>query len=323
MRKPLFCVAAGILLAAAPPATHEAGVDPLTARVNASDAQRFAAMWRATGGKPTAAQIQSDYLAKGSRAIGVFTPNRIVSPENLAAKIAANRGLYDQAVERCLPWVEGTNTQLRSSYLGLRGLLPNRPLPGIAVVVGANNSGGTAARGIQVIGLEVICRLAPTRTQFEDQMRQFFTHETVHTLQPQEPEHIPDVMLYGALREGVADYVTELVTGRVPGAERNEWASAREAWVWREFMADAATVRSGTDRQGNLTPAAKSAVKRWFHNAGAPPTGWPSELGYWVGMRIAEAYLARARDPHAAIDVLINAKDPAAIVKASGYGRYL
>jgi hypothetical protein len=65
---------------------------------------------------------------------------------------------------------------------------------------------------------------------------------------------------------------------------------------------------------------ARAAFHRWFANAGHAPEGWPYELGYWVGMRIAEAYVARAADPHRAMDELIEAKDPAAMLKASGYG---
>ncbi len=148
----------------------------------------------------------------------MFTPGRIGSADRLAAKVAANPQIYRDAVERCLPWVGKTNAELRSTYLGLKGLLPDRQLPQIAVVIGANNSGGTAAPGIQVIGLEVICRLSPTEAAFGDRMRQFFAHETVHTFQSATRESIANGLLVAALQEGVPDYITELVTGRVPNA---------------------------------------------------------------------------------------------------------
>jgi len=298
-------------------------VDPLTARVDDSAARRFAKLWESSGGKPTAEQIQSGYLENGGRAIEVFTPSRIGSAERLASKIAANPGIYRDAVERCLPWVEATNSELRATYLGLRGLLPGRPLPQIAVVIGANNSGGTAAPGIQVIGLEVICRLSPTETDFDNRMRQFFAHETVHTFQSAEQDSTASGLLASALAEGVPDYVAEVVTGRVPNPPRAEWARQREQWIWQQFEADAATVRAGTDGKGELNAKAKAAYTRWFANAGSPPPGWPDELGYWVGMRIAETYVATSPDPHAAIDRLINPDDPAAILRQSGYGRSL
>lgn len=206
-------------------------------------------------------------------------------------------------------------------YLGLKGLVPDRPLPQIAVVIGANNSGGTAAPGIQVIGLEVVCRLSRTRADFEKQMRQFFTHETVHTFQPEPTAAAQkDMLLFTALQEGVPEYVTELVTGEVPDSARNAWAVSREPWIWQQFLSDAAIVKAGTNSNGNMNKAAKAAFHRWFANAGDPPPGWPGELGYWVGMRIAEAYVQTSPNPHAAIDWLIEERNPPAILKASGYG---
>ena len=74
MLRPLI-LALALLPAAAtnrpPPA------DPLTATIHTEDADRFAALFARTKGKPTAAQLKRDYLDKGSVAIGVFTPGRI------------------------------------------------------------------------------------------------------------------------------------------------------------------------------------------------------------------------------------------------------
>lgn len=305
-----------------PPAPTTDAVDPLTARVDDSAAQHFAQLWRDTDGKPTADQIEERYLRDGGRGVEVFTPYRIRNAEHLAATVAESPDLYRNAVERCLPWVADTNAELRASYLALRGLLPDQPLPQIAVVIGAGNSGGTADTGIQVIGLEVLCRLSPTRELFNGKMRQFFAHETVHTFQPRpSAEARKNPLLASALVEGVADYITDVVTARVPDAERDTWARAREAQVWRDFQHDAAIVQAGMGSDGNATPEAEAAYGRWFGNAGSPPEGWPSELGYWVGMRIAQSYVAQAKDPHKAIDTLIEAADPAAILADSGYGR--
>lgn len=317
MRRLLAGVAALLCMGAAPPT----GVDPLSARIDVSAVERFATMWKATGGKPTAAQIQADYLATGGRGIEVFTPGRIESADNLARTIAAKPQLYVDAINRCLPWVNGLNADLRATYLALRGLLPNRPLPQIALVFGADNSGGTAQPGIQVIGLEVLCRISPDRAAFEQSMRQFFAHETVHTFQAPVPGgDMSDLMLIVALQEGVPDYISMLVTGRMPAPARDQWARAREATIWKEFEADRAKVRAGTSAKGEPNEEAGRTLRRWFGNAGSPPPGWPDELGYWVGMKIAEGYMAKAPDPYSALDRLIERRDPAAILLASGYG---
>ena len=320
----MFLAATALAVATAAFAQGSEPVDPLLAKVDDSAARRFAELWRTTNGEPTAAQIQARYLDNGGRGIEVFTPNRIVSAERLAGKIAANPQLYRDAVERCLPWVEATNAQLRASYLGLKGLFPDRPLPQIAVVVGGNNSGGTAAPGIQVIGLEVICRIAPSQAEFEGRMRQFFAHETVHTLQSiDSPESMNHMLLTSALAEGVPDYVTKLITAQVPDADRDSWARSREAWIWKEFQSDAAIVQAGTGANGEMDAKAQAAFRRWFGTAGDPPEGWPDELGYWVGMRIAEHYVAQAPDPRAALDELLEVDNPSSILAKSGYGAQL
>jgi hypothetical protein len=113
------------------------------------------------------------------------------------------------------------------------------------------------------------------------------------------------------------------VTAQVPDPARDAWARSREAWIWGQFQHDAAVVRTGTKANGDMTPKAQAAFKRWFGNAGHPPYGWPSELGYWVGMRIAEKYVAESHDPHAAIDQLLDPRHPAAIIAESGYGLQL
>ena len=152
-------------------------------------------------------------------------------------------------------------------------------------------------------------------------MRQFFAHETVHTFQGElSPKAKGDMLLAQALLEGVPDYVTQLVTARVPEPARDAWARQREAWIWQQFQKDAAIVRAGTDANGAMTPEARAAFRRWFANAGSAPEGWPSELGYWVGMRIAERYVEASGDPRAALDQLLEPTDPAALVAKSGYG---
>ena len=210
-------------------------------------------------------------------------------------------------------------SDLRAIYLAFAGLLPERPLPAINVVFGALNSGGTASREMQVLGLEVTCPPGATPEQFRTTMRGFFAHETVHTWQDDEtPQALADPMLSQSLREGVADYLATLVTGEVPHLDRDAWARQRESWLWQEFQRDRLAILADSDSV--RTPLASPRFKRWFANCGSAPDGWPCEAGYWVGMRIAEAYVAHATDKQVAIRELIQLRDPAAILKASSYG---
>ena len=170
------------MLAAAAPAAATP-VDPLTVSIEADDADRFAALYERTGGKPSAADLQRDYLDRGSHGVAIFTPDRIENADHLAKTIAANPALYARAVRTCLPIAKQTESELRAIYLALHGLFPDLALPHIYLVVGALNSGGTADEGAQVLGLEVLCRESATPEALRDMMRSFYAHETVHVRQ--------------------------------------------------------------------------------------------------------------------------------------------
>lgn len=290
-------------------------VDPLTIAVELDDAERFAALFRRSGGAPTAEALQAEYLDPAGRAVEIFTPNRIRSADNLARVIASHPGAYQEAIERCLPMVRQTEPDLRAIYLAFRGLLPERPLPRIAVVFGVGNSGGTAQSDMQVLGLEVLCRIASDEAAFRRLMRSFYAHETVHTWQRfGGPAFDADPLLTSAIAEGTADYLAFLVTGEMPDPARVRWAEEREAFVWREFARDVATTRDPA-----ADPAQRSAaLNRWIGNAGNAPEGWPSELGYWVGMKIAAGYVANAPDRYAAIRELLQLEQPDAVLAQSG-----
>jgi hypothetical protein len=294
------------------------GVDPLAAEIDARDALRFANLMK-NGAVPTADILQRDYLDRAGLGVKIFTPMRIVNAPHLARAVSAKPETYRYAIRECLPQLPALQSDLRAIYLAFAGLLPERPLPAIDIVFGAGNSGGTASREAQVIGLEVTCPPGTTSEQFRTTMRGFFAHETVHTWQDDEtPQALADPLLSQSLREGVADYLAALVTGAVPNLDRDAWARHRESWLWQEFQRDRQAIQ--TDRDSLQNPMTSTRFRRWFANCGSAPEGWPCEAGYWVGMRIAEAYVARAHDKRAAIRELLELRDPGAILKASGYG---
>jgi hypothetical protein len=297
-----------------------AGVDPLTVDIDARDALRFARLMQ-DGAVPTPDALQRGYLDGAGPGVKVFTPApRIVDAQRLAKAVASRPDTYRYAIRACLPQLQALRGDLRAIYLAYAGLLPERPLPAIDVVFGALTSGGTASNDRQVIGLEVTCPPGTTPAQFRTAMRGFFAHETVHTWQDGDtPAKLADFLLGQALTEGVADYLATLVTGEIPRLDRDAWARPQEALLWQEFQRDRAAIRGGSGDVNKLV--ASPHFRRWFANCGSAPEGWPCEAGYWIGMRIAEAYVAQAADKRAAIRELIALRDPAAILAASGYGK--
>jgi hypothetical protein len=308
---PVLTLWTGVVLAA--------GVDPLTADIDARDALRFAALMK-DDAVPTADALRRGYLDGAGPGVQIFTPApRIVDAQRLAKAVASRPATYRYAIRACLPQLPALRGDLRAIYLAYAGLLPERPLPAIDVVFGALTSGGTASNDRQVIGLEVACPPGTTPEQFRTTMRGFFAHETVHTWQHDEtPAQLADLLLNQALVEGVADYLATLATGTIPHQDRDAWARPQEAALWQAFQRDREAIRGSSDDVNKLI--ASPHFRRWFANCGAAPEGWPCEAGYWVGMRIVESYVAHASDKRAAIRELIEFRDPAAILKASRYG---
>ena len=301
----LTVFAAGLAGAATAETASPPPADPLTAIIHTEDAERFAALWRATNGKPTAEQLQRDYVDKGSYGISVFTPGRINDGENLAQRIARHPERYADAVNRCLPLVAAANTDLRSIYLGLKGLIPDAQLPQIYMVVGAGNSGGTADAKAQVLGLEVICAENQTPEKFRQTLRYFFAHETVHTLQSRPPEDDKSPLLTTILYEGAADFIASVITGEQSSPERAAWGTPREQALWIALKADLASP----------TPPAQ----RWIYNYQSAPEGWQSDLGYWIGHRIWQGYYDRAADKHQAIRDMLQMNNAQMILERSDY----
>jgi hypothetical protein len=294
--------------------------DPLTAQIDTGDADRFAALFERTGGRPTAEQLQREYLDRGSYGVKVFTPDRIRDASNLAAKIAAKPDWYTKAIRTCLPVVKETTGELRATYLAFRGLFPERALPRIYLVVGAGNSGGTAGPGAQVLGLETLCRISETPDQLRSILRSFYAHETVHVFQGElDVEKMGNVLLGNVLIEGAADFIATLVTGRQMDPARAAWAAPREAELWRQFEADLVTTRGlRRDQIKPGSPAAES-FNRWVENYGSSPKGWPGEAGYWMGQRIWQRWYDRQPDKRAAIRGMLELKDPNAVLAAGRF----
>lgn len=292
--------------------------DPLTATIHLEDAERFARLYIATNGKPTAAQLQIEYLDPGSYAVTVFTPSRIQNANNLAAEIAKNPASYDRAVKQCLPQIRRYNADLRAIYLALHGLLPDQKLPQIYVLFGAGSSGGTAGPMAQVLGLEVLCDTSgDTPGALRATLRRFFAHETFHTFQ-REPTMAPaEPLLAGALFEGAADFIARVATGEQPEPQRAAWATGREAELWPQFKRD--MVATGPAAEKRDPKAAEKAWRHWLSNYQSAPEGWPYEVGYWIGMQIWQCYYDQAADKHQAIRDILEWNDPGLIFRKSRY----
>jgi hypothetical protein len=314
-----FTVAVASLAAHANPG----GVNPLEVQVEIQDALRFAKIFNEKNGVLSKEDIQKHYLDGAGQGVKVFTPHRIENAENMAGPVKEEAKHYRYAIEKCLPILPSLNAELRATYLAFRGLLPNQPLPRVSVVFGARNSGGTADKDNQVIGLEVMCSEGTSVDDFRQRMRSIFAHETVHSMQshPKGDNAYKDLLLIQAILEGAPDYIASIVTGREPSPHRETWGRPQEAKVWAQFEADRQVILNRKGDDLSKEPVVLKAFQRWFGNAFNAPEGMPSEAGYWVGMQIAKAYVEQATDKTKAFNDLLSVGNAQMILEKSGYAK--
>lgn len=270
---------------------HAAGPDILI-----TDVEAFYRIYDAASGRPTAAELERDYIAVGSSGLREFIPNRIISGENLATQISENPDIYARA-RNCASALPIARERLSKAFETLSNLYPAARFPPVTVVIGGANSGGTTGPTGALIGLEVVCSTVHEGETVADRLTHLIAHEYGHVQQvgPAKP-----TVLEASLAEGVAELMAELTTGRILNDHLITWTRGREAEIGAAFLNDADSYR----------------YSGWLYNGLGTPKK-PGDLGYWLGWRIAKKYYEAMPNKRAALSELIALKDPKAILRKS------
>jgi uncharacterized protein YjaZ len=184
--------------------------------------------------------------------------------------------------------------------------------PDVYFVIGRMNSGGTTSSDKILIGAEMYSRTAASPDaelgswhravlKGPEGIAAIVAHEMIHCNQAGESG---STLLDAAIREGSADFLGELASGKNINSHLHEWAATRQAQVWQEFSA----AMAGTD------------TSHWLYNGDKGTPDWPADLAYYVGYQISKAFYDKAADKRAAVRAILDVRDAAAFLRASGYG---
>ncbi|HWV61745.1 MAG TPA: DUF2268 domain-containing putative Zn-dependent protease [Sphingopyxis sp.] len=293
------------LLAATPAYAHESAEPHGAARVTivTSDVDRFYALYDDPALAAQPAVVASRYLASPSPGLAEFMVMRRITPEKLAAALSKKPQVFADA-RGCAANLPDVRARLVAATDRLAQIYPAAKFPPITIAIGRATTAGTAnAKGLY-IGLEALCAAKFIEADDEDRFVHVIAHEYVHAQQPlAQVEDREESVLRAALVEGAAEFVAERMSGSVGYPLLHRWAKGREMELETAFLAE-------KDQ--------KAIGSRWLYNQKGTD-GWPGDLGYWVGYRVAKAYYDRAPDKAAAIKAIIEMKDPAAFLAASGW----
>jgi hypothetical protein len=278
--------------------------DPDKALITANDVRLFWAaydLWLSRDhGAPDklASVLQHEYLDKGSDGVKDFIPNRIVSADHLANFILGHRSYYE-AARHNTEQMESFIPPIRKNFLAFKRLYPDASFPAVYFVIGAQNSGGTSSGNALIIGSEMFGEGKAYLEHLPDVVP-LVIHELTHFQQKYPPGND---LFHVAMREGAADFVAELVSGRHIDEETKPYGDSHEEELWRQFQQD---VRSG------------GKIGDWMY-VFEPKDGKPRDLGYYMGYKICQSYYQISRDKQLALKTIIEMRSPDDILANSAY----
>lgn len=301
-----------LLVAAAAAACAATNDDPDRARIVVDDLDRFWVAWDRAAGQDDGERervFTEEYLRPGSPGLRDFFKLRIGSVHELLETIDAHPRYYASLrphTAKARTFEEPT----REAFRKLESIYPDAVFPDVYVVIGRLTSAGTTSRHGLLIGADMHGMYPDTPTEeLDDWLREvlkpmdglphIIAHELIHF---QQTPPAADNLLTGAIREGSADFLAELISGAHINHHIHEWANPRERELWDAF------------RERMLEPG----YTGWLYG-GERPEGWPADLGYWMGYKITAAYYDRTEDKKQAVADILTIRDAEAFLAASGY----
>lgn len=302
-------------LAACSPSPEASG-DPADAKIITEDLDRFWLAWDAAAPLQDKAErvrvFDELYLGAATPGLEDFIESRISSAEKLVETIDANPQYY-ASLRDLTPKAAAASEPVRAAFEELESMYPDAIFPDVYILMGRMNSGGTVGKAGLLIGFEMHGMQPHTPTdelgdweksvmQPVEAMPHIIAHELIHYQQEWLSGMPP--LLVQVFREGSADFVTELISGRHINHHVHDWALPREAGIWEHFSAR----MHDTDSAGYLY-------------GGERPDGWPQDVGYFVGYRIAQAYYEQAENKQQALADILKSPDVEALLAKSGYAK--
>jgi hypothetical protein len=280
--------------------------DPLRTEIITTDLDNFWIAFEAARPDFKPEIFQQLYLDKGSPGLNGMIERRIKNAETLA-KVISTRPRYYASVRSSSDSIGGMSDRIRGGLVKLKELYPGAVFPPVYFVIGAMNSGGTSSKGGLIIGSEMFA-LTPSTPLDElndwqrsvikpvSEVPHIVAHELIHFQQKYDGKDL----LSGSIKEGAADFLAELISGRHINQHVHDFANPREKELWIEFKER----MHGKDFTG------------WLYTS---TDGRPADLGYWMGYQITKSYYDNASDKKKAVSDIMHIRDFDDFLEASRY----
>jgi uncharacterized protein YjaZ len=248
--------------------------------------------WKAFDKMDTNSNPFEEYLESGSEGLKDFIPYRIESAKNLL-KIAKKRKADYEIIRENSYHVELYTKLILTFYQALKNMYELAVFPPAYFVIGAFNSGGTSSENGLIMGVEMQNKI--------ENIPYIVAHELIHF--NQNYSNNKNTLLEQSIKEGSADFIGELISGKHINEIAFEYGDENEEQLCSEFV----EIMSNSKYHG------------WLYGSKGKKKGRPNDLGYWIGYKICESYFNKSNNQQDAIDEILNIKDFDKFLKKSGY----
>jgi hypothetical protein len=241
------------------------------------------------------------YFGPGTVGLKTFKSVSIKNTENLVKATEKYKSYYQSIRENTMQ-VAKLKPAMYKYLIKFKQLYPASKFPDVYFLIGDLNSGGKSEKDGLLIGCDVNC--ADSTSNFTNIYPPFIktlksltikntpsmvVHELVHYQQSYADSNTN--LLGYAIKEGSADFVCKLITGKIINAVTFKYGESHEKELWDEFKRD----MRGDD------------INKWLYNRGTEER--PRDLGYYIGYKITESYYLHSKNKKAAINEILNIKD--------------
>ena len=287
--------------------------DPAQAEIVTSDVDHF---WQAFD---DAAKVPADqrmaiydkeYFDLGSQGFKDYVSLRPFTPGKFTEHVEQNRAYYTE-IRPYIGQVVGQKPVIAAGFKRLKALYPDIKFPAhMYFIVGPQRALGLSSRNGILFAAEMLATPPGTPYVYNQATPVIVpfvaVHETIHFNQTFDTETADKTtLLQATINEGTADFIASLVV-QEPDirqmTDRWQYGCAHEAELAARFASEEDTTK----------------LQPWMYDHN-PNTGWPPDMGYWLGYRIAQAYYQHATDKTAALRALLQVTDFKALLKASGW----
>lgn len=310
---PIFAAAFALSVSAHAADTTITTTDPAQAEIVTSDVEHFWQAFDDAAKLPSPqreAIYQKEYFDRGSQGLKDYVSLRPFTVEKFTEHVEQSRAYYSE-IRPYIGQVVDQKPVIAAGFKRLKALYPDIKFPAhMYFVVGPQRALGLSSRNGILFAAEMLATPPGTPYVYNQATPVIVpfvaVHETIHFNQSFDTETTDKpTLLQTAINEGTADFVASLVV------QEPDVRQMTDRWKYGCAHEAELAARFGQDQD-------VTKVQPWMYDHN-PDTGWPPDMGYWLGYRIAQTYYHQAADKTAALRGLLQVTDFKALLEASGY----